>query len=103
MMVATEIVDLARRRQVSVEGDAVDLEKWGRLGQPEVIPLWMLKYLPNMPACHTSIFLDAQGPNNTITAKTPPACWRSARRIGSSCATAPTSSWSAACEARSTR
>jgi len=33
----------------------------------EVQPLWMLKYLPNMVACHTSIFLDAQGPNNSIT------------------------------------
>jgi 3-oxoacyl-[acyl-carrier-protein] synthase II len=27
----------------------------------------MLKYLPNMLACHVSIFHDAQGPNNTIT------------------------------------
>ena len=25
------------------------------------------KYLPNMVACHVSIFLDAQGPNNSIT------------------------------------
>jgi 3-oxoacyl-[acyl-carrier-protein] synthase II len=27
----------------------------------------MLKYLPNMPACHISILHDARGPNNTIT------------------------------------
>jgi 3-oxoacyl-[acyl-carrier-protein] synthase II len=27
----------------------------------------MLKYLPNMPACHVSILHNAQGPNNTIT------------------------------------
>ena len=27
----------------------------------------MLKYLPNMLACHVSILHDAQGPNNTIT------------------------------------
>jgi 3-oxoacyl-[acyl-carrier-protein] synthase II len=26
-----------------------------------------MKYLPNMVACHTSIFHDAQGPNNSIT------------------------------------
>ena len=38
--------------------------KWGEAGLREVQPLWMLKYLPNMVACHTSIFLDAQGPNN---------------------------------------
>ncbi len=29
-------------------------------------PLWMLKYLPNMPSCHIAIGLDAQGPNNSI-------------------------------------
>jgi 3-oxoacyl-[acyl-carrier-protein] synthase II len=30
-------------------------------------PLWLLKYLPNMPACHISIALDARGPSNSIT------------------------------------
>jgi 3-oxoacyl-[acyl-carrier-protein] synthase II len=30
-------------------------------------PLWMLKYLPNMIACHVAISQDARGPNNTIT------------------------------------
>lgn len=27
----------------------------------------MLKYLPNMPACHIGIFTDSRGPNNSIT------------------------------------
>ena len=67
VMVASDITDLARAAKVSVEGDTVSLEKWGRDGQPEIIPVWLLKFLPNMPACHTSIFFDAQGPNNTIT------------------------------------
>ena len=67
VMVATEIADLARAAQKSVEGDTVNLEKWGRDGQPEIIPIWLLKFMPNMPACHTSIFFDAQGPNNTVT------------------------------------
>ena len=30
------------------------------------MPLWMLKYLPNMPACHVGIAVNAQGPNNTL-------------------------------------
>ena len=30
-------------------------------------PIWLLKYLPNMLACHISILLDCQGPSNTIT------------------------------------
>jgi len=31
-----------------------------------VMPLWMLKYLPNMPACQVGIALNAQGPNNSL-------------------------------------
>ena len=30
------------------------------------MPLWMLKYLPNMPACHVGISVNARGPNNSI-------------------------------------
>jgi 3-oxoacyl-[acyl-carrier-protein] synthase II len=33
----------------------------------EIPPLWLLKYLPNMPACHISILCDCQGPSNSIT------------------------------------
>jgi 3-oxoacyl-[acyl-carrier-protein] synthase II len=34
---------------------------------PKVTPLWLLKYLPNMPASHVAIFNDLRGPNNSIT------------------------------------
>src|SRR5207253_9858481 len=47
--------------------DVVDMEKWGTTGLETVEPLWMLKYLPNMLACHVSILHNAQGPNNTVT------------------------------------
>jgi 3-oxoacyl-[acyl-carrier-protein] synthase II len=30
-------------------------------------PLWLLRYLPNMPACHIGISADARGPSNSIT------------------------------------
>jgi 3-oxoacyl-[acyl-carrier-protein] synthase II len=30
-------------------------------------PLWLLKYLPNMPASHLAIYNDLRGPNNSIT------------------------------------
>ncbi len=30
-------------------------------------PLWLLKYLPNMLACHVTILHGAEGPSNTIT------------------------------------
>ena len=39
---------------------------WGAVAMPQIQPLWMLKYLPNMAASHISIALDARGPNNTI-------------------------------------
>jgi len=42
-------------------------EKWGPIGKPEVSPLWLLKYLPNMPASHVAIYNDLQGPNNSLT------------------------------------
>jgi len=29
-------------------------------------PLWLLKYLPNMPGCHIGIAIDARGPNNSL-------------------------------------
>lgn len=47
--------------------DRVDLKAWGEKGLPNISPLWMLKYLPNMLACHVSILHNAQGPNNSIT------------------------------------
>lgn len=42
-------------------------ERWGADGLPNMEPLWMLKHLPNMPACHVGIFTDSRGPNNSIT------------------------------------
>ena len=43
-----------------------DIHRWSRIAMGELYPLWMLKYLPNMPACHIGIRYDARGPNNTI-------------------------------------
>lgn len=42
-------------------------ERWGQEGLPAMQPLWLLRYLPNMPACHIGIAIDARGPNNSIT------------------------------------
>jgi 3-oxoacyl-[acyl-carrier-protein] synthase II len=44
-----------------------DIHKWGSEGMTHLTPLWLLKYLPNMLACHVTIIHDAQGPSNTIT------------------------------------
>jgi 3-oxoacyl-[acyl-carrier-protein] synthase II len=71
VMVATDIEDIAGGAAPSVVGlplGEVSFPVWGGQGLKQVPPLWMLKYLPNMPACHASINADAQGPNNTHTA-----------------------------------
>jgi 3-oxoacyl-[acyl-carrier-protein] synthase II len=41
--------------------------RWAEDGLPKVTPLWLLKYLPNMPASHIAIYNDLRGPNNSIT------------------------------------
>ncbi|MCA8989310.1 MAG: beta-ketoacyl-[acyl-carrier-protein] synthase family protein [Planctomycetaceae bacterium] len=41
--------------------------RWGQYGLPQMEPLWLLKYLPNMPACHISIQAKACGPSNSLT------------------------------------
>jgi len=45
----------------------LDLHKWGRDGMNQLTPLWLLKYLPNMLACHVTIVHGLMGPSNTIT------------------------------------
>lgn len=52
-------------RNCMVNGE-VDVRLWGERAMTDIFPLWMLKYLPNMPACHIGIAHNAQGPSNTI-------------------------------------
>ncbi len=49
------------------ETNRLDLKKWGRDGINQLTPLWLLKYLPNMLACHVTIIHALKGPSNTIT------------------------------------
>jgi 3-oxoacyl-[acyl-carrier-protein] synthase II len=44
-----------------------DINHWGKEGMENLSPLWLLKYLPNMLACHVTIVHDCRGPSNTIT------------------------------------
>jgi 3-oxoacyl-[acyl-carrier-protein] synthase II len=68
-LIASELAELGVASQLSAncQPAIVDLDKWGEQSLPSMPPLWMLKYLPNMLACHVSILHNAQGPNNTIT------------------------------------
>jgi len=67
-LISCDLVELANAVAVSITDGKFDIQKWGKHGIELVPPLWLLKYLPNMLACHISIIHDAQGPNNTITA-----------------------------------
>ena len=44
-----------------------DFKRWTTDGMPQLTPLWLLKYLPNMPASHVAIYNDLRGPNNSLT------------------------------------
>ncbi len=54
-------------RQCMDADGRVPFSRWGNEGMPKMQPLWLLKYLPNMPASHLAIYNDFRGPNNTIT------------------------------------
>jgi 3-oxoacyl-[acyl-carrier-protein] synthase II len=65
--IPTELDDLAGPVRASHVDGRFTLKGWGARGIPQMFPLWLLKYLPNMHACHTGILWDAQGPSNSLT------------------------------------
>jgi 3-oxoacyl-[acyl-carrier-protein] synthase II len=56
----------------------LDSTKLGECGTAALVPMWILKYLPNMIAAHISILFNAQGPNSTIVT----ACAAGTQAIG---------------------
>lgn len=67
-LIAADLDELtdALKESRAIDGH-FDIHHWGREGMGHLTPLWLLKYLPNMLACHVTIIHDAQGPSNTIT------------------------------------
>jgi len=66
-LISCDMVELAPAVAKSVEQGQFSMRKWGKDGLELVTPLWLLKYLPNMLACHVGIIHDIQGPSNSIT------------------------------------
>lgn len=66
-LISCDLVELAPAVAASVTDGKFDIHKWGASGIQLVPPLWLLKYLPNMLACHVGIIHDIQGPSNSIT------------------------------------
>ncbi len=59
--------DYAAGMQTCAPDGEFQFARWGKDGLGDMAPLWMLKYLPNMPASHIAIYNDLRGPNNSLT------------------------------------
>jgi len=66
-LIGAEVDMLLSTFRAGIAEGKYDFSRWGTDAMREIFPLWMLKFLPNMPACQISIGLDAQGPSNSIT------------------------------------
>jgi len=61
----SELEDLTDLYRATDYQGEFDFTRW-KEGMREMYPLWMLRYLPNMAACHIGIAHDARGPTNSI-------------------------------------
>lgn len=66
-VISCDLVELAPAVAKSITDGRFDIRKWGTDGLENLTPIWLLKYLPNMLACHVGIIHDIQGPSNSIT------------------------------------
>ena len=66
-LINCEIPEITPSVMKSLTDGKFDMKKWGVDGLANLTPLWLLKYLPNMLACHIGIIHDIQGPGNNIT------------------------------------
>jgi 3-oxoacyl-[acyl-carrier-protein] synthase II len=67
-LICADLHELAGALASATDEDGrFSLARWGNEGMDNLTPLWLLKFLPNMLACHVTIVHDAQAPSNTIT------------------------------------
>jgi len=66
-LICADLPELAEALYGAVEDGRFSFARWGAEAMNNLTPLWLLKFLPNMLACHVTIVHDAQGPSNTIT------------------------------------
>jgi 3-oxoacyl-[acyl-carrier-protein] synthase II len=65
-MISGDHEDLIAATRACFHNGQLNVAAWGTEFSRNVYPLWMLRNLPNMPACHVGIAIDARGPNNSI-------------------------------------
>ena len=66
-MIAAELDELITAWCACMVEGRFEYDRWRQGGMSNIFPLWMLKYLPNMPGCHIAITQDVRGPNNSLT------------------------------------
>ena len=65
-MLYGEVAELEEVHRSCLIDGRFDYNLFGETFPNSIYPLWLLKYLPNMAACHIAISCDARGPNNTV-------------------------------------
>ena len=66
-LICADLDELGQAISTSVVDGRFDLKTRGAGGMDNLTPLWLLKYLPNMLACHVTIIHGIEGPSNNIT------------------------------------
>ena len=56
----------AARKNLTNETDPIDVESFSKAAETEMVPLWLLRHIPNMVAAHSGISLKTRGISNTI-------------------------------------
>ncbi len=65
--IISEPVEFLQGIKACLGDDGFEFDRWGTYGMQQIEPLWLLKYLPNMPASHVAIYNDYRGPSNSVT------------------------------------
>ena len=65
-MLYTNNEELADQYRACMVDGEFDFDKFGESFSKNMLPLWLLKYLPNMTASHIGIAQQARGPNNSV-------------------------------------
>ncbi len=78
----TDLDEFAASIKASLdERGELSMSRFGSEGLRAFFPLWFLKYLPNMPACHVAMTHGFRGPSNTLTT----SAAAGAQAIGEAC------------------
>ncbi|MCA9244994.1 MAG: hypothetical protein KDA32_13630, partial [Phycisphaerales bacterium] len=56
--ICADLAELSEALASAVDGGKFCLKRWGAEGMQNLTPLWLLKFLPNMLACHVTIVHD---------------------------------------------